>query len=1086
MKRTLSVLLALLILFSSGIVLMAAELQPIAFTFTGRWQPSDDPVLIDDYGLQDIQNLRRERKHFKGVAGSTKINTTAVSSYPHILNGFHFRKDNPSESHVIILAATTLEDYSYLFENTTAIPSAGDFTTATSLHSNTVGMTDGRFSAAPNGNMLYANGESTVIWGGNESYPTAFIVSTASLSGTSTIITNPVDYSSQVKNTRQTADQVAWVNASGGVDDNVKLLLHGNGTDASTTITASETTAHAITALADAQIDTSQYKFASGSIQFDGTGDAIYAADSDDWNFGTGAFTVDFWVRFNALPAAGQAMVLFSQRSDADNGVSFHVKYSSGAPEFGLYMITSGTSTAIDFTTPLQPALALNTWYHIALVRTELGALDSWDVYLNGANQGTTLSAATYPDVTASFVIGTTGALTDAPTPIQINGRIDEFRISKGIARWTSDFTPPINPYAVAAGTFFVGTTRPIQGLKLYVADENSTTSTLTGKYWNGASWTDLTLTDNTSSGGISLAQTGTVTFTTTVGTAQPRYINGQSLYWYQFTLSAGAATIYSCTVDAPMQGITNIWDGRESYATKALKYATDYKDYTDSVNDEVEATVMDLSSMANTGYVLVGFTSPMQGLHVQMEPDSENGDASNALSSYYWSGSGWIAVEALSDGTATSTKGLNKSGVISWNPAGIGTEFSQAIGDESPLYYYKFAWAGTLDADTKISEIRGIGAPSAIGTYRLPVHYQNRALLMNEYNGRRNKIIYSMSNAPDVFNGSDTGTIYVGDETDITAAVSVYNIFANTAYDQLIIGKESEIWRLAGDDAENWTMKRISENVGCVAPLSMVSVEVTGEDRATRRQVAIFQGDTGFYMTDGATVMPISQDIKCYFDPNDTRYIPAARRTKTVAWYDPSIRSYKALISSGSTATYHNIELEYNLDTREWFKIYRETASGADPLQSGWRVWDTNGLGYTYGGNNTGQVYRLENGTTWAGATGITQYLWTKDLILDSVAPFFRKSSVKHMRVGVQKKTNGGTVSIAHYGDQVLTVSGSSNQVVPSAITVATAPYNTQSCNLGPFLYHSFKLTSSAATVADGMELTGIGLWVEPYTAIR
>src|SRR5690606_7759061 len=120
------------------------------------------------------------------------------------------------------------------------------------------------------------------------------------------------------------------------------------------------------------------------------------------------------------------------------------------------------------------------------------------------------------------------------------------------------------------------------------------------------------------------------------------------------------------------------------------------------------------------------------------------------------------------------------------------------------------------------------------------------------------------------------------------------------------------------------------------------------------------------FYMTNGAVVDKISKDIDCYFDPNDSRYIPTTRRTQTVAWYDPKIRAYKALISSGSSATYHNLELEYSLDNREWTKIYRENASGADPLQSGWRVFDTSGLSYTYGGNKAGQVYRLENGSTF------------------------------------------------------------------------------------------------------------------------
>jgi hypothetical protein len=51
----------------------AADIQSYPFPFIGKWNPSEDTMLIGDYGLQDIQNLRKEGKHFKGVKGHTKI-----------------------------------------------------------------------------------------------------------------------------------------------------------------------------------------------------------------------------------------------------------------------------------------------------------------------------------------------------------------------------------------------------------------------------------------------------------------------------------------------------------------------------------------------------------------------------------------------------------------------------------------------------------------------------------------------------------------------------------------------------------------------------------------------------------------------------------------------------------------------------------------------------------------------------------------------------------------------------------------------------------------------------------------------------
>ena len=1090
MKSKLAALLAFLILFSSGIVLMAAELQPIAFTFTGRWQPTDDPVLIDDYGLQDIQNLRKSGKHFKGISGHSIINSTSISAQPYFLNGFHFNKTFPQESHVLVLAAntTTSPAASYLYQNTTAIPNAGTFS-ATTVHTDASGgMGTGRFSAAPNGNMVYCNGPETLIWGGNEILPTAFITAASALTGTQSVLTNPNDFSSQVRNTQTTADQVAPINSGTGIDNYVKLMLHGNGTHGSTSIIDSATTAHNMTPNGYPYIDTSQYKFATGSIVLDGNDDGMFYGDSDDWAFGDGAFTVDFWVMFAALPAPGSEMVIFSQRSDADNRVKFYLGNVGGAHHITLRI--GATYTPIDCS---SFTFAVNTWYHIALVKEDVGAVDDWYVFVDGDLLRDNPYPVDYPDIPNGLTIGYEGFVGSF-----LNGRIDEFRISKGIARWTSDFTPPIRQYASnATNNFLVGSTRPLQGVKLYVADANNTASTLTGSYWNGVSWTALSLTDNTSSGGISLAQTGTVTFTSTANTAKQRYVNGNALYWYQFSLSAGCATIYHVTCDAPMQPIRNVWDGSFSYVTKATVYTgTKYEDYTSAVNDQAPSTTMVLSGLSTSGYALLGFTEAMQAIKFDFDAGKENRVSSTTMSGYYWNGDEWTAMPGMNDGTAVSTTSMNKNGTVSWQPPGAGVEFPTAIGDEAPLFYYKFKWAAALTSDStdatsedqgvEVGEIRGVPAPNPLPTYKFSEVYQNHLFLFNEYNGLKNKAIYSMEAAPDIFNGQYSGTFYFGDDNDITAAANVYNVFGNSAYDQLIVAKNSEIYRVSGESEAAWTSKRISSTVGCVAPLSMVSAAVNGlAADQNPKNVVIWQGADGFYMTEGSTVVPISDDIKVYFDPNDARAIPSSRITKTVAWYDPSIPAYKALISSGSTATYHNVELEYSLKYREWTKIIRANAAGADPLQCGFRVFDTNGVGYTYGGNNRGFLYRLEHGSTFAG-TAIEQMLHTKDMILDTEAPLFRKSAIKHLRTALKKKTNGGTVSIAHYGDQVLTVSGTSNQIVPSAINMATAPYNTQSCNLGPFLYHSLKYTLSGSTVSDGMELIGLGLWAEPYTAIR
>jgi hypothetical protein len=533
------------------------------------------------------------------------------------------------------------------------------------------------------------------------------------------------------------------------------------------------------------------------------------------------------------------------------------------------------------------------------------------------------------------------------------------------------------------------------------------------------------------------------------------------------------------------MQTMKNIWDGVEEYTVKCLKYdGTTYKDYTNQVNDGSQSTYADFSSLATTHAIYLGFLNPQQGINFTFVAGSENSTATTQMTLYYGNGLAWTAVGALNDATATTTTGFSKGGVVSFQGATKGTEFKRAISDEYPLYYYKIQFANNLDADVKVSEITGIAYPDDVASFKFSQTFQNRLFLFNEKSGDKNKAIYSTYNAPDLMNGDGYGEILFGDRQELTAAAVLYNIYTNTAVEQMLVTKRNETYRISGTDPTNWVQQKMSTNIGCVAPLSMVSAEMT-ESADVKRTVAIWQSDKAIVMSDGATIVPISDDINCYFNPNDSRYIPTAWQSKSVAWYDPSLRSYKLLIASGASSTYLNTELEYSLKNKEWTKIYRENASGANPLQSGFQVWDTNGVGYTYGGGKDGFVYRLENGNNWNSVANITSYLQTKDMILDNQAPMMRQATIKYLRTTYKKKAMGN-VTISHYGDRSITVSGVSGQMGPAVITNApTTQYNTQSTILGPWLYHSLKYQATT-NVIDGLELLGLGLYYAPTSVIR
>lgn len=231
----------------------------------------------------------------------------------------------------------------------------------------------------------------------------------------------------------------------GNIDSYTKLLLHCDGSDGSTTFVDSSFSGKSITAVGNAQIDTAQYKFGGASGLFDGDGDYLSVPDSDDWYFGTGAFTVDFWVRFNSLPSSGAAQFLYNQRQSTNDAIEINLTNNSGTYQW-IFKVTSGGGAIITLT--CNTTISASTWYHIALTRNG----NDFKFFQNGAQIGSTLTDTdAVPNLSASIDIGRWSG-----NGYYFNGWLDEFRISKGIARWTSDFTPPTRPYTRSQAAFLL------------------------------------------------------------------------------------------------------------------------------------------------------------------------------------------------------------------------------------------------------------------------------------------------------------------------------------------------------------------------------------------------------------------------------------------------------------------------------------------------------------------------------------------------------------------------------------------------------------------------------------------------------
>jgi hypothetical protein len=220
------------------------------------------------------------------------------------------------------------------------------------------------------------------------------------------------------------------VGSTGAASDpnfaNVVLLMGFEGTDASTTLTDESASAHAMTANGNAQIDTAQFKFGSSSLLLDGSGDYASTPDHADWDFGSGDFTVEFWMRWNSVGATW----LIGQWGGSRGSSSFIMYYENTNK---IVLDCPGTSQLFSSVLTSNP----NQWYHVCGERA--GSVQR--IYRDGVMIGKATG------VTGSQINSTAALNIGAGTGIagDLNGWMDEVRITKGVARYNSDggFTPP-------------------------------------------------------------------------------------------------------------------------------------------------------------------------------------------------------------------------------------------------------------------------------------------------------------------------------------------------------------------------------------------------------------------------------------------------------------------------------------------------------------------------------------------------------------------------------------------------------------------------------------------------------------------
>jgi len=182
--------------------------------------------------------------------------------------------------------------------------------------------------------------------------------------------------------------------------------------------------------IGNAQIDTAVKKYGTGSIEFDGSGDYLKILQNDGLELGSGDYTIECWVNISAAANVGG---IFSK------GLPSTLNTSTWSLEFNTtnnYVSWYVQAASISYIITGSQNIKTSNWIHIAVTRSG----NDTKLFVNGVQDGSTYTGG-YTIATGGDLYLGTGFY--APTTRTITGYIDDFRITKGIARYTSSFTPP-------------------------------------------------------------------------------------------------------------------------------------------------------------------------------------------------------------------------------------------------------------------------------------------------------------------------------------------------------------------------------------------------------------------------------------------------------------------------------------------------------------------------------------------------------------------------------------------------------------------------------------------------------------------
>ena len=175
----------------------------------------------------------------------------------------------------------------------------------------------------------------------------------------------------------------------------------------------------------NAQVSTSVKKYGTGSLSFNGSGSELLAS-SNPAQVLKGDFTIEGWVYLNNTTGL---QTIIGRWQTSNQEYLFWVV--SGVVQFYF----SAFSVAVPLVTA-SSSLSATTWTHVAVTRSG----STFTVYINGTSAGTATNSSAMTVTTAATTIG---SILPSFSGYDLNGYIDDLRVTNGLVRYTANFTPP-------------------------------------------------------------------------------------------------------------------------------------------------------------------------------------------------------------------------------------------------------------------------------------------------------------------------------------------------------------------------------------------------------------------------------------------------------------------------------------------------------------------------------------------------------------------------------------------------------------------------------------------------------------------